>query len=289
MSDRHLFLNHWISLEQPSPNLIRLEKKRSSKLERPSRARIHELWKSKTTTLRVGLAITQSPSMGKWNRVPLSPKCGKKTMSTSKSLTVVSGWDETPYPCCAGHEIIGRVVRKGKNVKKFKLGDRVGVGPQARSCLKTDCPECSSGKEVYCRDQIETYGSIYPDGKGKSYGGYANYNRTHQRFVVNIPHGLPSEDAVPSDNSFYASTPDNGELPNVDAFTLIFNNINFVGSAAGSPDDIEEMLHFAVDHNVKPMVQMRSLSEANQVIQDIEAGKARYRYVPINENHLDTS
>lgn len=93
---------------------------------------------------------------------------------------------------------------------------------------------------------------------------------------------------VPSDNSFYASAPDNGELPNVNAFTLIFNNINLAGSAAGSLDDIEEMLHFAVDHNMKPMVQMRSLSEANQVIQDIEAGKARYRYVLVNENHLDT-
>ena len=34
----------------------------------------------------------------------------------------------TVYPCVPGHEIIGRVVKAGNAVKKFKAGDIAGVG-----------------------------------------------------------------------------------------------------------------------------------------------------------------
>ena len=86
----------------------------------------------------------------------------------------------------------------GRNIKHVKAGDRVGVGPQALSCLQPDCYECSSGHENYCkRLVVHTYGSVYPDDVGKSYGGYANYNRTNGRFVVKIPEELPSEIAAP--------------------------------------------------------------------------------------------
>ena len=44
---------------------------------------------------------------------------------------------------------------------------------------------------------VNTYGSVYPNDEGKSYGGYADYNRTHSRFVFKIPSGLSSEDAAP--------------------------------------------------------------------------------------------
>jgi alcohol dehydrogenase (NADP+) len=40
-------------------------------------------------------------------------------------------------------------------------------------------------------------GSFYPDGKSKSYGGYANYNRTPSHFVFKIPEQIPSEHAAP--------------------------------------------------------------------------------------------
>lgn len=86
----------------------------------------------------------------------------------------------------------------GSKVQHIKVGDRVGVGAQALSCLQPDCPECSNGHENYCkRLKVDTYGSVYPDDIGKSYGGYANYNRTNGRFVVKIPDGLPSEIAAP--------------------------------------------------------------------------------------------
>lgn len=48
--------------------------------------------------------------------------------------TLRSGWGQTNYPCCVGHEIVGRAVKVGKNVEKgIKVGDRVGVGAQSDS------------------------------------------------------------------------------------------------------------------------------------------------------------
>jgi uncharacterized zinc-type alcohol dehydrogenase-like protein len=34
----------------------------------------------------------------------------------------------TTYPCVPGHEIVGRVVKTGDRVKKFKVGDLAAVG-----------------------------------------------------------------------------------------------------------------------------------------------------------------
>ncbi|OAL23462.1 hypothetical protein AYO22_06512 [Fonsecaea multimorphosa] len=108
-----------------------------------------------------------------------------------------SDWSPTPYPCCVGHELVGRAVRIGRNVKGINVGDRVGVGPQARSCERPDCFECSSGQQNYCIRAVATYGSVYPDGEGKSFGGFGHYNRTNGNFVFKIPDGLSSEDAAP--------------------------------------------------------------------------------------------
>ena len=106
-----------------------------------------------------------------------------------------SGWGPTPYPCCVGHEIVGKAVRVGKEVKNIKVGDRVGVGAQAQSCL--ECVDCKNGNMTYCKKAVNTYGSIYPNQKDKSYGGYSNYNRTHGAFVVKIPEKIESADAAP--------------------------------------------------------------------------------------------
>ena len=54
----------------------------------------------------------------------------------------------TVYPCVPGHEIVGRVVRVGSVVKKFKEGDIAAVGCMVDSCRK--CPSCLAGEEQYC-------------------------------------------------------------------------------------------------------------------------------------------
>ncbi|KAI1318145.1 zinc-binding dehydrogenase [Xylariaceae sp. FL0255] len=123
-----------------------------------------------------------------------------------------SGWGPTNYPCCVGHEIVGKAVHVGKNVNHIKVGDRVGVGAQARTCQQPDCPECSTGNDSYCpRGMVNTYGSVFPNDEGKAMGGYANYHegklkvdnecllfkRTNKQFVVPIPEGLSSAAAAP--------------------------------------------------------------------------------------------
>jgi hypothetical protein len=40
--------------------------------------------------------------------------------------TARNEWQNTVYPCVPGHEIIGRVVKTGRAVKKFKEGDIAG-------------------------------------------------------------------------------------------------------------------------------------------------------------------
>lgn len=46
------------------------------------------------------------------------------------------------------------------------------------------------------------------------------------------------------------------------------------------------MLDLAADKGLKPWVQTRPMADANQAIQDMAAGKARYRYVLVNEKHI---
>src|ERR1700726_671821 len=54
----------------------------------------------------------------------------------------------TVYPCVPGHEIVGRVVKAGSAVKKFKEGDIVAVGCMVDS--DRTCPNCLAGEEQFC-------------------------------------------------------------------------------------------------------------------------------------------
>lgn len=58
------------------------------------------------------------------------------------------------------------------------------------------------------------------------------------------------------------------------------------GSGIGSPAEIEEMLQLAADKKIKAWVEKRPMKEANQTVVDMADGKARYRYVLVNEKHV---
>lgn len=63
---------------------------------------------------------------------------------------------------------------------------------------------------------------------------------------------------------------------------LVGGRRRLAGSAIGSPSEIREMLQLAADKQVKPWVQTRPMSEANQAMVDFEEGKPRFRYVLTN-------
>ncbi len=51
--------------------------------------------------------------------------------------TIQGHWGKQQYPQVPGHEIAGIVTAVGKNVTKFKVGDKAGVG-----CMVNSCEEC---------------------------------------------------------------------------------------------------------------------------------------------------
>ncbi|KAL2185701.1 alcohol dehydrogenase-like protein [Thermothelomyces heterothallicus CBS 203.75] len=134
-----------------------------------------------------------------WEETDVDIKITHCGICGSDLHTLRSGWGRTLYPCVVGHEIVGTVVRVGSKAEGgLKVGDRVGVGAQSDSCLgrKGDCELCSSNLENYCPHQTSTYNSVYLNG-GKSYGGYALYNRAPSHFVVKIPDAISSAHAAP--------------------------------------------------------------------------------------------
>lgn len=74
-------------------------------------------------------------------------------------------------------------------------------------------------------------------------------------------------------------------MPAFSAFSLIAKGVKIGGSMIGSPKDITEMLNFAVEKKVHPFIQEIPMKNANQAIVDMDEGKARYRYVLVNEKH----
>jgi len=95
-----------------------------------------------------------------------------------------------------GHEIVGRVIAVGEQVKKFKTGDLAAVGCLVDSCR--ECDNCKQGMEQYCNDgPVGTYNSYERDGKTPTYGGYSNQIVVNQDFVLRVPENLPLEAVAP--------------------------------------------------------------------------------------------
>jgi alcohol dehydrogenase (NADP+) len=91
----------------------------------------------------------------------------------------------TAYPCVPGHEIIGRVVKAGSAVKKFKEGDIAGVGCMVDS--DRTCPNCRAGEEMFCESMATfTYNSPDKILGGVTYGGYTDNIVVDEAFALNI-------------------------------------------------------------------------------------------------------
>jgi propanol-preferring alcohol dehydrogenase len=90
-------------------------------------------------------------------------------------------------PTVPGHEVVGKIVEIGKNVTKFKVGDRAGITPLLEAC-KT-CQYCKEGKEYLCESSVIT---------GESFkGGYTEYITVLEDFATKVPETMKPEYAAP--------------------------------------------------------------------------------------------
>lgn len=91
------------------------------------------------------------------------------------------------FPIVLGHQVVGRVDKKGAGVSRFALGDRVGVAWIFSACGK--CAFCRQGDENLC-DRFEATGR-------DAHGGYAEYTVVPQGFAYEIPEFFSDAQAAP--------------------------------------------------------------------------------------------
>ncbi len=96
-------------------------------------------------------------------------------------------WGISQYPAVLGHEVVGRVTALGSGAKGVKVGQKVGVGWTAASCMH--CRQCLSGYQQLCV-------SAQPTILGHR-GGFAQRVRCHWAWAIPLPEGVNFAEAGP--------------------------------------------------------------------------------------------
>jgi uncharacterized zinc-type alcohol dehydrogenase-like protein len=98
-----------------------------------------------------------------------------------------NSWQITRYPFVPGHEIAGRIEAVGPGVSHLAVGQTVGLGWFAKSCMI--CRQCMSGNHNLCS---EAQGTIV-----ERHGGFADRVRAHMGWVIPLPDGVAPASAGP--------------------------------------------------------------------------------------------
>lgn len=94
-------------------------------------------------------------------------------------------WGNSIFPMVPGHEIVGEVIQIGSQVKKFKVGDTVGVGCFVDSCRT--CNSCKDHEEQFCEKHLAlTYNGTEMDLKTPTFGGYSSQIVVDENYVLRI-------------------------------------------------------------------------------------------------------
>lgn len=103
--------------------------------------------------------------------------------------TVNGDWGPQPYPLVPGHEIVGRVISVGPEVKNYTVGQHVAVGCMVDSCQ--ECDQCHNHEEQYCRNGMTpTYGAPDRISGEITQGGYSKHIVVREEFVLSVPESL---------------------------------------------------------------------------------------------------
>jgi alcohol/geraniol dehydrogenase (NADP+) len=96
-------------------------------------------------------------------------------------------WGNARYPLIPGHEVVGRVTALGAQAKGLSVGQRVGIGWTAESCMH--CRPCLSGDQNLCAQSVATIGGHH--------GGFADKLRAHWAWTIPLPEGIDLASAGP--------------------------------------------------------------------------------------------
>ena len=89
-------------------------------------------------------------------------------------------WGMSAYPFVPGHEVVGTITAAGPAVKGVKVGERVGLGWFAGSCMA--CNQCMSGHHNLCPTAEQTIVGRH--------GGFATSVRAHWSWAIPFPKTL---------------------------------------------------------------------------------------------------
>lgn len=90
-------------------------------------------------------------------------------------------------PMVLGHQVVGRVIERGRNAHRFSLGKRVGVAWIFSACGR--CEYCLQGNENLCVEFKAT-------GRD-AFGGYAQYMTVPEEFAYPLPEVFSDTEAAP--------------------------------------------------------------------------------------------
>jgi uncharacterized zinc-type alcohol dehydrogenase-like protein len=96
-------------------------------------------------------------------------------------------WGLSQFPAVLGHEAVGRVVEVGRAAKGLTVGQRVGIGWTAGSCMH--CRQCMSGNHHLCPQATFTI-------VGHK-GAFASRVRAHWGWAVPLPEKINVAEAGP--------------------------------------------------------------------------------------------
>lgn len=91
------------------------------------------------------------------------------------------------FPIVPGHQVVGEVIAVGREVRKFKPGNRVGAG-----WIYWACGECE-----FCKKSLENLCSNFKATGKDAHGGYAEYFKISEDFAFLLPETFSYEEAAP--------------------------------------------------------------------------------------------
>jgi len=96
-------------------------------------------------------------------------------------------WRNAQYPLVPGHEAVGKIAALGTNISHLKVGQMVGVGWMAESCLY--CGQCTSGHHHRCENGNATIVGRH--------GSFADRVRVDGIWAIPLPDEMDPKSAGP--------------------------------------------------------------------------------------------